>query len=205
MLNQFSVSILLIIATAVWGVFLWLLGIKLTWDHAKPFSLTLTVLTLALWSFDKHLWKIWPVNQFCKKPNLSGTWRATLQSSYIDPETAKTPPAIEGYAAIRQTFSSISIRLMTEQAESFLVTGDFDLQNDGTAYVYGVYQSDPNILLRSHISEIHYGSFKYKVLGKPPRELSGHYWTDRNTNGSIKLSDRRKEIFDSFSSAKGTK
>jgi len=138
---------------------------------------------------------------FCKRPNLNGTWRVTLQSSYVDTETSEQVPAIPGFAAIRQTFTSLSIRLMTEQAESFLVTNSFDLHNDGTTYIYGVYQSDPDILLRSSVSEIHYGSFKYKVLGKPPLELKGHYWTDRGTNGSIRFFDRRDKLFDSFSHA----
>ena len=201
MLNRFSVSVLLIIATVVWGGFLWVLGLDLTWDYAKPYSLSLTVLTLSLWLFDKHLWKIWPVNLFCRRPNLNGTWQAILQSSYVDPETSKLVPEIKGFAAIRQTFSSISLRLMTEQADSFLIVGSLEVQSDGAAYLSGVYQSDPSILLRSKVSEIHYGSFRYRVLGNPPAEMSGHYWTDRNTNGSIKISDRRKEIFDSFSHA----
>lgn len=201
LLDRLSISVLLIIATVVWGAFLWILGIELSWDHAKPYSLTLAVLTSSLWLFDKHLWKTWPVNLFCKRPNLTGTWQVSLQSSYVDPRTSERVSAIKGYASVRQTFSSISLRLMTEQSDSFLIIGSFDIQNDGVAYFYGAYQSDPNILLRSSVSEIHYGSFKYKVLGNPPSELNGHYWTDRNTTGSIRLFDRRKEILDSFSHA----
>ncbi len=198
LLNRFSVSVLLIIATVVWGAFLWILGIELTWDHAKPYSLTVAVLTSSLWLFDKHLWKTWPFSLFCKRPNLNGTWRVTLQSSYIDPKTDKRAPEIKGFAAVRQTFSSVSLRLMTEQAESFLIVGSLDVLDDGASYFSGVYQSDPDILLRSNVSEIHYGSFRYRVLGSPPTELSGHYWTDRSTNGSIRFSDRRTEVFDSF-------
>jgi hypothetical protein len=201
LLNRFSVSVLLIIATVVWGAFLRILGIELTWDHAKPFSLTVAVLTSSLWLFDKHLWKKWPFNHFCKRPNLNGTWRVTLQSTYINPVTNKRALEIKGFAAVRQTFSSVSLRLMTEQAESFLIVGSLDVLNDGVSYFSGVYQSDPDIHLRSNVSEIHYGSFRYRVLGNPPSELNGHYWTDRSTNGSIKFSDRRTENFDSFSHA----
>lgn len=110
--------------------------------------------------------------------------------------------AISGYASIRQSFTFISIRLMTEQSESFLVASSFDVQVDGTTYIYGVYQSDPSILLRSKVSEIHYGSFKYKVVGKPLVALNGHYWTDRNTNGSIKLTQQTQGNFDSYDLAK---
>ena len=201
MLDRLFISVLLIIAIVVWGLFLWILGIELTWDYAKPYSLTLAVLTSFLWLFDKYLWKVWPTSLFYRRPNLNGTWQVTLQSSYIDPETNKHAAEIKAYAAVRQTFSSISIRMMTEQSESSLVSGRLSIQDDGVAYLYGVYQNDPKILLRSNVSEIHYGSFKYKVLSNPPRELIGHYWTDRNTSGSIRLFDRRRDIFDSFSHA----
>ena len=201
MLDRFSVSVLLIIATVVWGGFLWILGIELSWDHAKPYSLTLAVLTTLLWLFDKHLWKTRPIMAFFKRPNLNGTWQVSLQSSYVHPETGERVQEINGYASIRQTYSSVSVRLMTEQAESFLVSGGFDVQSDGASYLYGVYQSDPSIHLRSKISEIHYGSFKYKVIGSPPFELIGHYWTDRATSGSVRIFGRRNEITDSFAHA----
>lgn len=198
LLNRTSVSILLIIAIAVWGGFLWVLGIELTWEHAQPYSLTLAVITSCLWLFDRYIWKIGPVQYFIRRPNLNGTWRVSLQSSYKNPESEGLVASANGFAVVRQTFSSISIRLMTEQAESFLVASSFDVQADGTTYVYGAYQSDPSIHLRSGISEIHYGSFRYKVIGRPPSQIAGHYWTDRNTNGSIYLVDRKNVFFDSF-------
>lgn len=199
--DRLSVSVLLVVATVVWGAFLWILGIELSWDHAKPYSLTLAVLTSLLWLFDRYLWRIWPAKHFCKQPDLIGTWRVILQSSYIDTSTRKRIPEVYGYAAARQTFSSISVRLMTDQADSFLISGSFDIHSDGVTYLYGVYQSDPSILLRSEVSEIYYGSFKYKVIGSPPHELTGHYWTDRSTSGAVKLFGRTREVADSFSQA----
>lgn len=198
MLTRTSISVLLIIAVVVWGAFLWGLGIELTWEHAKPYSLTLATMTSTWWLFNKHLWKCWPGKWFINRPDLNGTWRVELQSTFQDPSTGDSVKPIAGYAIIRQTFSSLSIRLMTAQSESFLVASSVDTQVDGTTQIYGVYQNDPNILLRSKASEIHYGSFKYKVVGQPPIELDGHYWTDRNTNGSIKLSGRSSKHFDSY-------
>lgn len=179
-----------------------MLGIELTWDHAKPYSLTLAAITSCIWAFDRYIWKVSPVHWFVGRPNLNGTWKVILQSSYKMPGSDEPAPAVYGFAVVRQTFGSISIRLMTKHAESFLVASSFDIHTDGTTYVYGVYQSDPTIHLRSGVSEIHYGSFRYKVIGRPPKELSGHYWTDRNTNGSISLVDRRKVFFDSYIEAR---
>lgn len=159
-------------------------------------------MTLAWWLFNKYLWKSWPGSLFVQRVDLNGTWQAELQSSYQDPSTGEGVEAVIGYANIRQSLTSISIRLMTEQSESFLVASSFDIHVDGTTYIYGVYQSDPSILLRSKVSEIHYGSFKYKVVAKPPIALNGHYWTDRSTNGSIKLTGRNRGHFDSYELAK---
>lgn len=201
LLNKTTVSILLIIAIAVWGGFLWVLGIELSWDHVQPYSLTLAAITSCIWLFDRYIWRIWPIRKLVRRPDLNGTWRVSLQSSYQVSGSKKSVAAVNGFAVVRQTFSSLSIRLMTEHAESFLVASSFDIQADGTTFVYGAYQSDPSIHLRSGISEIHYGSFRYKVIGRPPNQLNGHYWTDRNTNGSISLTNRKNVFFDSFNEA----
>jgi SMODS-associating 2TM, beta-strand rich effector domain len=92
-----------------------------------------------------------------------------------------------GTATITQTYSSISIRLKTESSSSFLIAERLIRHGDGACEVIGGYQSDPSIHLRGKQSEIHYGYFRYSVTGNPPTEMSGHYWTDRNTTGSIRL------------------
>lgn len=202
MLTKLSTAIILIIATIVWGLSLWVSGIKLSWYFIKPYSITLATLTACIWLFDKYLWKICLLNNFLHRPNLNGTWQVKLKSTYKDPKSGKSNAPIEGFVTIQQTFSSLSIRLMTEQAESFLVASNLEVKSDGSTYIYGVYQSDPNIHSRSGDSVIHYGSFVYRVLGKPPIELSGQYWTDRNTSGSIDITNKKEKLYDSFQLAK---
>lgn len=202
MLTRSSISLLLIIAVVTWGAFLWVLGIQLTWEHAKPYSLTLAVLTGGWGLFNRYLWRTWPFSKLVRRPNLNGTWKAELRSTYVDPATGETRGLIDAYVAIRQTFTTLSVRLLTAgDHESFLVASSFDINADGTTYVYGVYQGVPSISDRKAVSVIHYGSFRYKVIGSPVAALHGHYWTDRETGGSINLSDRRPELYDSFALA----
>lgn len=204
MLTRTSISALLLVAVVVWSAFLLVLGIQLTWDHAKPFSLTLAALTTSWWLFNKHLWNRWPCTMFGNPPDLNGTWRVELKSSYKNPAGDAVRLA-SAYAVVRQTYSTFSIRLMTEESESHLVASSIEQNSDGTTHIYGVYQSDPSILLRSKVSEIHYGSFKYKVVGAPPSEMIGHYWTDRGTNGSIRFYERAAAWHDSFGSAEAAR
>jgi hypothetical protein len=157
---------------------------------------------LSLSGFNKFLWRLWPAKEFSGVPDLKGTWRVELKSTYKDPVTQEPKPPIQGFATIRQSYSLLSIRLMTEEAESFLVAQNIKRYDDGSYDVFGVYQSDPNIHLRGDVSEIHYGSFKYRVVGNPPTEMVGHYWTDRSTKGSIKLFGHEEALYDSYSSAR---
>lgn len=187
-------------------MFLWILGIELSWDHAKPYSFTLAVLTGGWTLFNKKLWRISPCRHFVNTPDLNGMWKAELRSTYKDPNSGTVKEPFFAYVAIRQTFTTLSIRLFTEgDHESSLVASSFDIEADGTTYLYGVYQGEPSITDRNSISAIHYGSFKYKVIGKPVTELRGHYWTDRETGGSIVLRERLPEMFDSFDTAEAAR
>lgn len=120
-------------------------------------------------------------------PDIQGQWAAELRSSYVNPETKQVSDHVLGTATIRQTFSSISIRLETKSSTSFLLAERVIRHGDGASEVIAVYQSDPSIHLRGIESEIHYGAFRYSISGSPPVEMKGHYWTDRGTSGSIRL------------------
>ncbi len=53
------------------------------------------------------------------------------------------------------------------------------------------------IFLRGMRSEMHYGAILLNVHGNPVQSLEGHYWTDRNTSGSMSLEERVEGIADS--------
>src|SRR5438309_1456846 len=114
MFTRFSVSTIIILAAVVWGASLWIFGAPLSWEYAKPFTLTVFVVTAALAAFDKFLWRWWPCRWFHTVPDLAGSWTIELRSSY-------SQDVIPGSATITQTFSSLSIRLKTSTSTSFLL------------------------------------------------------------------------------------
>jgi len=191
--SRISISAIIVLAAVVWGISLIFFGVDLSWDYAKPFSATVLIVTGILTAFDRILWRWWPCRLFHGVPDISGKWTAELLSSYSQPG-GRENVAIAGTATITQTFSSFSIRLVTgpETApnKSFMLAGRLIRHSDGAYEAIGVYQSDPSIHARGSETEIHYGAFRYSIDGAPPREMNGHYWTDRNTNGSIQLKRR---------------
>jgi hypothetical protein len=65
----------------------------------------------------------------------------------------------------------------------------------------GVYRNTPQVHLRGERSEIHYGALLLELKGDPVNGLQGHYWTDRQTRGTLELSNRQKRLVNDYAEA----
>jgi hypothetical protein len=203
MINKTHLSTILLFAAVIWGILLVVIsGVPVSFSWLKHLSTVTGILLLLLGAFDLWLWRL-PIWQgwFVKRPILCGTWRVVLRSGWLDPPTGKNIEQIEGFAAIRQTYSSLSIRLFTSESTSELIGAEFNKSLDGTIRIAGVYRNEPKLSLRQR-SPIHYGAILLDVTGKPIKRLVGHYWTDRSTSGEIELNTHHSEIFHDYKSAK---
>jgi hypothetical protein len=202
MKNDRQLTALIWYVAVVWAVLLILGGTLLSPSFFKPVSTITGIVLLSLAAFDRWLWRI-PFLQgwFVDRPDVRGTWRVILSSSWKSPDTGVAQEPIEGYLVVQQTFSRLSLRLFTRESESWL-RGSEILSNDDKRFdIVAVYMNEPRREFR-HRSPIHQGAFKLAIQGSPPRGLRGEYWTDRNTQGSIASTERRREVFDSFEAAR---
>lgn len=199
MLTRAHIAVLLLLAVISWAATLWIMGLPLTWEHSKPFTVTLTLLSFATIVFDKWVWR-WRILRgwFVNCPDLQGTWKVVLKSDWVNPQTNEEVPPVECIMTIRQTYSRFSARLFTKESSSYVIAHKIERQNDGVYQLFATYQNTPDITLRGKRSEIHYGAFVLEVRGDPPKSLVGHYWTDRGTKGSLELTDRISEILTSY-------
>lgn len=204
MLTRLHISSFIGLTIAVWLVALWIQGMPvLSANFIKPFSTVVGAITLFVTVFNKYLWS-WKLFEgwYIKRPNIRGTWKVELKSSWIDPQTGKVIDPIYGYAVIRQSLTSLSCRLMTQESRSVLVAHSIDQQEDEGLYkLVGVYRNEPNIELQGTRSEIHHGSFTLDIHGSPVYELRGHYWTDRGTKGGMKLFEKALKLYDTYEQA----
>lgn len=202
MLNRLHVTLILGIAAIAWWISLLVRGTPVTWDHFVPFGIAVSAVTLLCTTFDKWCWRYllfkgWLVT----RPWLQGTWRVKLQSDWKDPHTGKQIGPIEGYMTIRQTFSALHMRLYTLESSSFSITASILKSEDCLYRVAAVYQNEPMPALRGVRSEIHYGSLLLHVHADPPITLTGHYWTDRATRGTLDLRDRKEKLAANYEDA----
>ena len=193
-------SIIVLLASLILGVFLIIDGAPVEIAWLRLLSLVVTVLMFLLSFFDLFLWKFLP-ESLIKKPKIYGTWRGTIDSNWVDPETGKQIDPIECYTVIRQTFSTVSYRQMTAESTSDLVVSEIIPSPDKTFRLIGVYFNEPRILIQGR-SPIHYGGIRMNVIGLPATKLSGEYWTSRNTAGELNLTERTKKFLHDFQSAK---
>jgi hypothetical protein len=200
-MNPRHIKAILYLAVTAWIVILYAGGQTISASWLKPLSTVMSVVLLAAMGFDLWLWKL-PFLQgwFVKRPVIEGTWRAEIHSNWIDPGTGHELQPIEAYAVIRQTFSSLSLRLLTAESQSELVGTEIVCTTDGLYCLGGVYRNEPRFKVRDR-SAIHYGGLWLQITTEPSKSLRGHYWTDRNTAGEISLTDRQSKAFQDFASA----
>lgn len=193
-----------IIYTAVlaWTVVLYLNheAIKSPWLH--HLSTVITVVLYVVIAFDLWLWKLPFLHDwFVKRPVIDGTWKVELRSNWKDPATGNTIPPIEGYMVVRQTFSTLSMRLLTAESHSELVGTEIVCSADRQYCVSGVYRNEPRFDVRER-SEMHYGAVWLRIITQPTKQLIGHYWTDRSTAGEMEFSNRQRKKFQTFDGAR---
>lgn len=201
MLSRLHLSVILLLAAGIWGTMLVVDGVAVSGTWFRPFSTVVGVLLLLLVAFDLWAWRLrFLQGWFVSRPDIRGTWRVELQSDYKDPATDEIIAPISAHLVVRQTFSTLSLRLLTSESSSELVASEISKATDGTYRLAAVYRNEPKLSVR-HRSPIHYGAIVVDVLGDPVKRLTGHYWTDRNTRGQLQTLERHSTLASSFDEA----
>ena len=206
-LERIHITVFLAIAVCLWWGTLFLQNTSVTKEHVTPFSVVVSSLVVIRYVFDRFLWRL-PIlhDWFVKRPDLRGTWRVELQSSYINPKTGERVPTIVCYMGVEQTLSQIQMHLMTSESESWFIADHIRPSPSSNGYqVIGVYTNEPKIHLRDErISEIHKGALIIDTHGSSvrPNTLKAQYWTDRKTNGTMDFTSRVSQVFTRFEDAK---
>ncbi|MBE9580943.1 MAG: hypothetical protein IMF18_04925 [Proteobacteria bacterium] len=202
-LERLHITAFVGIAAIIWAVVLMCQGTPINWDHARPFSVVVSSLVGLGLLFELIFWRL-PVfhGWFFKRPDLRGTWRVEIQSSYMHPETNERVPLIVCYMGVKQTLSTLNMHLMTPESESWLIADHVRISPKGNGFqIIGVYTNEPNVHLRDErISEMHQGAIIIETHGPSlrPKTLTAKYWTDRKTTGTMEFTERINDVSTRF-------
>lgn len=194
------IKTLIWILALVWAVLLCIDGMVVTIAFFKPLSFVTALAIILVGVFNKWLWK-WKILYpwFVSTPNISGTWQAKINSSWIDKNTGEKRDDIEAYFIIQQTLSNIKILLVTAESSSELIGGELAKdKNTGKYRITGVYLNEPK-LLKVKQSPMHYGALFCKiVINGKSTVIDGCYWTSRETKGDIVFLKHSKQTCSKF-------
>lgn len=195
-----DIQIVISLAALVWAVLLFSQGVPLSAKLLRPYSLTIAIVIVLLFLFDEWLWRWSIVERLIRHPSIYGTWQGELKSDWEDPKTGKTNDPFTVYLCVRQSFSVLSLRLMSAESSSESLLCDLTYSRHSISTLTSTYQNVPRPGVR-HRSAIHFGAMTLELSGLPVTQMTGFYWTDRKTCGEITFSIRRKETYDSFETA----
>ena len=162
-----------------------------------PKVVTIDIIIIGLFSTFLWKWKIFK-GWLVPFPNLNGTWKGFIQTTWIDPQTNERPAPIPAIVTIKQSFFNISCVMRTAEMTSRSIVSDFvlDKENQLKRLVY-TYDSNPKQTVKER-SPQHCGTMVFDISESPKRQLIGEYWTGRKTTGHIEMNFWKNEHLDKY-------
>jgi len=195
--KEILVWIQLVSFVVIWVAVLFFSGnsLKIGWEAIKKLPDVVTIYVLLVLIFTNWAWRL-PIFKgwLVPFPDLQGTWKGTLQSTWIDPATSQKIQPKDVMLVIKQTFSNISCVMYTDVSNSFSNTAQINQDDDS-----GIFRLSYNYINRSKAnvrdkSAIHDGAAILKVITEPEKSLEGEYWTSRKTTGDISVKFISKKL-----------
>lgn len=194
------IRIIVLVASAVFVGATWVVTGRPDTDFLRYTSLAVMVVVGGFSLWEHWVWRFGLAQKIKRvPPNISGTWRCSLRSSYRDPLTNELVPERIIFLVIRQTFSTLRIDLLSSESDSESTLARLR-QESSSWVVHYIYTNTPTYSVRER-SEMHHGSGVLKVVGRPSIRLTGGYWTDRHTRGEITSIERARGHADDYEEA----
>lgn len=198
MLSELRVWSLIAITGAIW---LALAAASIVAGDTDGLSVIVDLLPpilLLAYAFERRGWRAqWLHPRWVSTPVVIGTWRGTLTHSGED--DAPIEKAV--YLTVRQTLTTASVRLFSDESTSEQVAGGPAKTESGYPGIAYTYRNKPRIGLRHATSNIHYGGALVEIVGEPATGLNGDYWTERKTKGEFSFREHAPQVAQTFEEA----
>lgn len=163
-------------------------------EWLSPIGPAVAATGVALWVWDRYVWR-WPgICRLAGRPVLHGTWHGELASDWVNPETKeRVSPDPDVFLVVRQRFWQVSVRLLTKESSSASVFANFKKDADGVHHLAYVYANTPKAEVR-HRSAVHDGAVVLTAPRDRAQGVQGHYFTERKTRGDMRFRDHYKKL-----------
>lgn len=162
----------------------------------KVYSYGTSIAVALFLTYEHALWH-WPiVRRLNRIPDLRGTWRGELRSSFL--RDGKLLDPIPTILRIKQTASTQLITLFTGESSSVTEQSRLVRTPDDRWVLTWTYSNTPRPAVR-HRSDCHFGTAE--VTYDEHSGLNGSYYTDRLTRGELELHEHSQTVYSSVQTA----
>lgn len=201
--REWLIWICLVLMLVIWVVILRATGtpLSINWEALKKLPDAVTVFVIISFLFTKWLWR-WRMFRgwLVRVPDLEGTWDGQFQSTWKNPKTNEGIPARRMILVIRQTFSSVSCTVFTNESESYSRAAQIAVEDENASITISYNYTNRSKATLRDVSPIHDGAAHLRFISKPKWMLQGEYWTGRCTTGHMDLQFTGRELLESFPS-----
>lgn len=154
-----------------------------------------SAVVLAIVAYDRWLWR-WPLIRKIAEwtrhpPLLHGTWQGTVRFPGVQHGALGDP--VETYLVIDQTYSRIEVTSLLERGSTHALAATVTAPDRNRRILWTVYEGE---------EEGHRGATRLKIIGSPPTEIQGIYWTNRDTRGELSYTRRVETRYETFIQAR---
>ncbi len=169
-------------------------------NYLKPITTVVTLDTIVVFLFTKWIWKCKLLYSWLVPfPNLNGTWKGEIKTNWIDEKTEKKPALIPVILTIKQSFTNVSCVMRTGEMNSYSFISGFVIEKENQILRLGYsYDSIPKQTVKDR-SPQHFGTMYFDIINNGnKKELSGDYWTGRETTGRVELEFWKNEHLEKY-------
>jgi hypothetical protein len=200
--REIAVWVQFIVFLHVWASILYVskVELRINWEALKRIPETIAVYSVLHLIFTSYAWRF-PILQgwLVPYPDLQGTWKGFLESTWVDPRTGLRVAAVPVVLVITQSFSSINCTMHSSESSSYSNAAQISAEDESDVLRLSYnYTNRPKAGVRDR-SEIHDGAAILRIARTSPRALEGEYWTDRKTTGDMRLTFESRKLTDRFS------
>lgn len=182
-----SVRLAVTAATVLYTALLLASGVHLPGIARKAVGFLPTVLGGGVVLFDIWIWRLPGVHRLAGRPRLDGTWLTEIvprDGSRIPDGT--TTGRVETVLVIEQTYWSVAVRQRAAHSRSWSTSAALRPEGDSkTSNVLAyTYRTEPD-LDRRDANPPQTGACRLVATGRAPVEITGVYWTDALTAGTV--------------------
>lgn len=170
----------------IWSIVAAVFGLQFGEMVKKGLGFIPLLLVLLFTAWDLWLWRWKPLVKYSGLPDLNGTWLGVFDSQWMDDDNERHTTTGPTALVIKQTFTQLSIVLVAEKSKSYSVLANVRHLESGEYRINYEYANTPLVKYRQKMPA-HAGSAEFTIASARAGDMTGEYWTNRLSRGTLDL------------------